>query len=284
MTGLGRFLAWLNKVEPVRDAPPPSARFDAIISVGPYNLPRGVAPDLAVAAIKRAVKALPGAAWVAVGHHPIGSAEGAIQVLLVDSRASAPADLQGQVERATAAAIRDLPCPPPAPPSLCKPSSPTYDEAMFPEIESGMEPAGWSDSQTFTPISLRDLATASTTGTVPDAGVAGAPGLQAVTDAELLAQVLTCVGITGAAEFAHRIIARFGSFAAVLTASEIELRKIPGLGTHSIAAIKLVHAMALRLSQAAIKNTPLLDRSDLLMRYGDVQKQMRQLAPFKRLI
>lgn len=91
--------------------------------------------------------------------------------------------------------------------------------------------------------------------------------MQAVTDAELLAQVLTCVGITGAAEFAHRIVARFGSFAAVLTASEIELRKIPGLGTHSIAAIKLVHAMALRLSQAAIKNTPLLDRSDLLMRY-----------------
>jgi DNA repair protein RadC len=92
-------------------------------------------------------------------------------------------------------------------------------------------------------------------------------GLRKSTDAELLTHLLGLVVPAGADEAAERAVARFGSFAAVLAAPEIELRSLPGLGTHSIAAIKLLHAAALRLSRAAIMDQPLLDCSDRLIDY-----------------
>ena len=73
-----------------------------------------------------------------------------------------------------------------------------------------------------------------------------APG-EAMSDATLLAKLLGFVlpqgaasgAASGAAPLAHAVVTRFGSFAAVLAANERELRAVPGLGTHCIAAIKL---------------------------------------------
>ncbi len=267
MTGPRRFRLWRSKGHSTHEVAPQPASFDAIISVGPYNLPQGIPPTQAVAAIEQAVQALPGAAWIVVAHHPIGSGAGAVQVFPTGCGELAGAGLHSLVEQAVADAVRRLPLqPPPAPPRCDDTALAAHGEFVFPEPAAGVR-QGLSDSQAFTPISLRDLAAASTAGSPPDALGASVQGLQAATDAALLAQLLGSVGILGAVEFAPRIIARLGSFAAVLSTSELELRKISGLGTHGIAAIKLVYATALRLSQAAIMNMPLLDRPDLLMRY-----------------
>jgi hypothetical protein len=53
-------------------------------------------------------------------------------------------------------------------------------------------------------------------------------GLRKSTDAELLTHLLGLVVSAGADEAAERAVARFGSFAAVLAAPEIELRRLPG--------------------------------------------------------
>ncbi len=243
----------------------PPEKFDVVISVGRYNLPPGVLPDQAVSAIRRSVEALPGAFWIVVEHHQFGSGEGAVAVFPASGRESKRVQLQSLVEQAMAGAIGGLPGQPS--PLRSEPSNPAPEEFEFPGIVTGSGltgwSAGWSDSQAFTPFSLRGLAAEST----PDGPNAAMEGLQGCPDTELLAQLLAYVGITGATELAHRTLARFGSFAAVLSTSEVELRKVAGLGTHGIAAIKLVHATALRLSQAAIMHKPLLGRSDLLMDY-----------------
>ncbi len=93
------------------------------------------------------------------------------------------------------------------------------------------------------------------------------PGLAALPDQALLAHLLEHVVPVDASDVAGRAVARFGGFAAVLSAPEAELRKVSGLGTHSIAAIKLVHAAALRLARAAVMDQPLLDGSEALIRY-----------------
>ncbi len=150
MTSPRRFLAWWNKVEPPPEPPPHLESFDAIISVGPYNLPRGILPDQAVATVKQAVEALPGAVWIAVAHHPAGSGEGAVQVFPTGSSARASGDLHSRVEQAMAGAIKGFPIQSAAPPPRCEPEVPPVEEFMFSEPESGTR-SGLSDSQAFTP-------------------------------------------------------------------------------------------------------------------------------------
>ena len=66
---------------------------------------------------------------------------------------------------------------------------------------------------------------------------------------------------------AKALINRFGSFAAVLAAPQQQLLNSPGLGTHSVAAIKLVQAAALRLARAEVMEKPVLNNWDRLMDY-----------------
>ena len=81
----------------------------------------------------------------------------------------------------------------------------------------------------------------------------------------LLGFVLPQAAAAGAATLAEAVVARFGSFAAVLAAGERELRAVPGLGTHCIAAIKLLHDAALRMAQAGVAEQSVLsDRARLL--------------------
>jgi DNA repair protein RadC len=66
---------------------------------------------------------------------------------------------------------------------------------------------------------------------------------------------------------AKQLINDHGSFAAVLTAPQRALMDTRGLGTHSVAALKLVHAAALRLARAELREKPLLGNWERLMDY-----------------
>ena len=66
---------------------------------------------------------------------------------------------------------------------------------------------------------------------------------------------------------AIRALRRFGSYAAVLASPASELSQVQGLGPHSVAAIRLVHEAAIRLSRAAIASQPVLDDRARLTEY-----------------
>jgi DNA repair protein RadC len=66
---------------------------------------------------------------------------------------------------------------------------------------------------------------------------------------------------------AKALISRFGTFADVLSAPQQALLETPGLGPHSVAAIKLVQAAAVRLAHAEVKERPLLNNWDRLIDY-----------------
>ncbi len=224
--------------------------FDAVIRVGSYNLPPGVLVRVAIAAVRQAVQALPGAESVCVEHHPIEDRGGAVSVFPASHSVRARELLRAHVAQVMAAAIKAI--------------SVTLDAESFPLAAAGL-PSGFSDGQNFQPLTLPDPV-AGLSGTSHDID-ADAPSLRALTDTELLAHLLRHVAPTDSNDAPTRAMERFGSFAAVLSASEIDLRAVSGLGTHSIAAIKLMHAAALRLYRAAVMDQPHLDDSDALIAY-----------------
>jgi len=57
---------------------------------------------------------------------------------------------------------------------------------------------------------------------------------------------------------AKTMMARFGSFAEVLSARPERLREIPGLGEGAITELKIVEAAARRLTKGAVKTRPTL--------------------------
>ncbi len=87
------------------------------------------------------------------------------------------------------------------------------------------------------------------------------------TDQALLSRTLRMVmpACDDVAPLAHRALTRFGSFAGLLAAPVRELRGVSGFGTHSLAALKLLHEAALRLARARMDGRPVLaDRAGLL--------------------
>jgi DNA repair protein RadC len=82
---------------------------------------------------------------------------------------------------------------------------------------------------------------------------------------------------------AKQLINEHGSFAAVLTAPQRALMDTRGLGTHSVAALKLVHAAALRLARAEIREKPLLGNWDRLMEYLQASLAREQVEHFRVL-
>ncbi len=66
---------------------------------------------------------------------------------------------------------------------------------------------------------------------------------------------------------AKRLINRFGSFGNVLAAPARVLEEVPGVGRHSVAALKLVHAAAVRLARSEVMDRPVLSNWDALMDY-----------------
>ncbi len=62
-------------------------------------------------------------------------------------------------------------------------------------------------------------------------------------------------------------LTRFGSLAGLLAAPVRELRGVSGFGTHSLAAIKLLHEAALRLARARMQGRSILSDRDGLLDY-----------------
>jgi DNA repair protein RadC len=85
-------------------------------------------------------------------------------------------------------------------------------------------------------------------------------GADGFLDYELLEYVLgLAIPRRDTKQLAKRLIAEFGSFSSVISAQPAELARVPGLGEHSISAIKFVHAASVRLLKEAIVNRPVLD-------------------------
>ncbi len=95
-----------------------------------------------------------------------------------------------------------------------------------------------------------------------------APNADALADADLLGLVLGCAQRgrdTG--DLAARALVAFGSFARLIAAPERELRTIPGFGTHTVAALRLLHEAAIRLGREGLARRRLLDDHHLLNNY-----------------
>ena len=109
-------------------------------------------------------------------------------------------------------------------------------------------------------------------------------GADYLADEDLLALLLSLV-MRGRdfGDLPARAIAQFGSFACLLAASERELRAIQGFGTHSIAAIRLIHNAALRLSRAGLLRRRVLDDPQRLETYLQVILARERIEQFRIL-
>jgi DNA repair protein RadC len=109
-------------------------------------------------------------------------------------------------------------------------------------------------------------------------------GPEALADYELLEMLLFFAFKQGDTKpLAKTLINRFGSYAAVLAAPQEDLFKTRGLGTHSVAAIKLVQASALRLARAEIMEQPVLNNWDRLMDYLTAAMAREKVEQFRAL-
>jgi len=109
-------------------------------------------------------------------------------------------------------------------------------------------------------------------------------GPDALADYELLEMLLFFAFKQGDTKpLAKQLINHHGSFAAVLAAPQHALMETRGLGNHSVAAIKLVHAAALRLARAELRDREMLGNWDRLMAYLQAQLAREQVEQFRVL-
>ena len=109
-------------------------------------------------------------------------------------------------------------------------------------------------------------------------------GPDSLADYEMLEMLLFFAQPKGDTKpLAKALVNRFGSFANVLAAPQKELFGAPGLGVHSISALKLVHAAALRLARAEIIEQPVLNNWDRLMDYLTAVLAREKIEQFRVL-
>ena len=256
---------WLRRHQeraPPRDAP----RFDALIALGPQHLPSGIDRNAAAEAVREAVQAMPGAEWISVERHGMALPAGMGWIELHAPGSSVPRvgatwdSLGAEVERVVLAAIASLPAPEPVAP----------DQPM-------LATGGFAEGVDMRAFELPEHVSR------PEAS--SRVGHNAQTDVDLLAALLGFVLPPGAASdagaLAEAVLARFGSFAAVLSASERDLRVVPGLGTHCIAAIKLLHDAALRLAKAGVAEHPVLADRERLLAYLHAVLSREKIEQFR---
>ena len=288
---------WRGRQPPPAPPAPLPIGFDALVSVGPYNLPAGVAPAQGIVALREALNALPGAGWISVEHHPGGSGADAVAVTPADGGdgAEATARVSAAVARVLAGlaprpqAAPALPAAVPLATVLARVSFPQPHPCQVPPDELSMMPglsmmpvlstmpvraagAGRAPGLAEPPVRVMDalaalgeLATVGASQREAVAPAATVPG----GDVDLLAALLARVLPDGAsaAQAARVAVAAHGSYAAVLAQPAAVLLGMPGLGPHSVAAIKLVHEAALRLARASVMDQPALRSFDALIQY-----------------
>jgi DNA repair protein RadC len=93
-------------------------------------------------------------------------------------------------------------------------------------------------------------------------------GPDALADPELLEMVLyVALPRRDTKSLARALLARFGSFAAVVAAAPNDLRAVDGMGEAGTATLKVVQAAALRLARAEVAERPVLANWERLTAY-----------------
>jgi DNA repair protein RadC len=109
-------------------------------------------------------------------------------------------------------------------------------------------------------------------------------GGDAVADHELIEMVLfLALPRRDTKPIARTLIARFGSYAAAISASVPELLGIEGLGTAGVAALKIVQVSAQRLAKAEVLYRPILSNWDRLMEYLQAVLAREKIEQFRIL-
>ncbi|WP_245215887.1 RadC family protein [Pararoseomonas baculiformis] len=93
-------------------------------------------------------------------------------------------------------------------------------------------------------------------------------GPAALADYELLEMLLfLALPRVDTKPHAKRLLARFGSYARTISATDAELRGVEGIGEAAIAALRLVQASALRLLAEEVRDQPVLNNWERLIGY-----------------
>ncbi|MDB5416244.1 MAG: hypothetical protein JWR10_4579, partial [Rubritepida sp.] len=109
-------------------------------------------------------------------------------------------------------------------------------------------------------------------------------GSDALVDYEVLEMLLFLALRTGDTKpLAKSLIAQYGSFARVMAAPTDQLLATHGLGSHSVAALKLVQAAALRMVRADLNEQPILNNWDRLIDYLTATLSREKVEQFRIL-
>ena len=109
-------------------------------------------------------------------------------------------------------------------------------------------------------------------------------GAGSLADYELLEMLLFFAFKKGDTKpLAKSLINRFGSFANVIAAPLPALTDTPGLGPHSLTALKLVQEAGQRLARAEVMNLPVLNNWDRLMEYLTTMLAREKVEQFRIL-
>ena len=82
---------------------------------------------------------------------------------------------------------------------------------------------------------------------------------------------------------AKRLIARFGSFGAVISASPADLARVEGAGPSVIAALKVVRAAAVRLAREEVVERPVLSSWQQVLDYCRIAMAHEGIEQFRLL-
>ena len=109
-------------------------------------------------------------------------------------------------------------------------------------------------------------------------------GPTALPDYELLEMILfRCIKRGDTKPIAKMLLARFGSFAEVISAEPERLQEIKCVGPAVVTEIKLIQAAALRLSRAAVINRPLLSSWNAIIDYCRSAMAYEEIESFRLL-
>lgn len=154
---------------------------------------------------------------------------------------------------------------------------------------------GFSDCAGFPLLDVASapLAAAPTRSTAP-AGSSGhrarmrqrllTAGPQALADHEMLEMVLfLALPRRDTKPTARLLLDRFGNYAAAIAAPIPDLLAVEGLGEAGAAALKTIHAAALRLAQADLRHRPMLNNWNKLLEYLHIVLARERVEQFRVL-
>lgn len=88
---------------------------------------------------------------------------------------------------------------------------------------------------------------------------------------------------TGSAALSHNLFARFGSLAAVLSATDRELESISDMGTQMLPMLRVIHESALRYNRARLPPEDMLDNEQKLLDYLTARLARENIEQFRIL-